>query len=127
MEIPFGKYRGKQIKELPFNYLEWLTSIELLEPLRTCVKAEYDKRLYDQSGWEGPIDLRVIDDIISAGVRSLAGTHHPDVGGDHQKMITINNAADWLREKAREPCDSTGKQFHLRIGHKSNKINREVS
>ena len=102
MEIPFGKYRGKQVKELPFNYLEWLTSIELLEPLRTKVKEEYERRLFDQSRWEGPIDLKVVDEIISAGVRSLARTHHPDSGGDHEKMVQINNAADWLREKARD-------------------------
>jgi putative quorum-sensing-regulated virulence factor len=102
VEIPFGKYRGAQVSELPFNYLEWLTSIELLEPLRTAVKAEYERRLHAQDKWSGPIDLKVVDEIISAGVRSLARTHHPDAGGDHQKMVAINNAADWLREKARD-------------------------
>ena len=97
----FGKYRGTPVIELPFNYLQWLTSIELLKPLRTEVRKEYDRRLCDQQQYEGPIDLRVIDEIISAGVRSLAKTHHPDAGGDHHKMVAINNAADWLREKAR--------------------------
>jgi len=101
MEMPFGKYRGVQVTELQFNYLQWLTSIELMEPLRTVVREEYDKRLHDQSRWEGPIDLKVIDEIISAGVRGLARVHHPDVGGDHQTMALINNTADWLREKAR--------------------------
>jgi hypothetical protein len=70
---------------------------------RTVVKQEFERRMFDQIKWgEVPIDLQVIDEIISAGVRSLARTHHPDVGGDHQRMVTINNAADWLREKARE-------------------------
>lgn len=101
MEMPFGKYRGVRVTELPFNYLEWLTSIELLEPLRANVKQEYARRLLDQSKYEGKIDLTVVDEIISVGVRTLARTHHPDVGGDHQKMVAINNAADWLREKAR--------------------------
>jgi hypothetical protein len=36
---------GRQVNELPFNYLEWLTTLELLEPLRTHVKREYEKRL----------------------------------------------------------------------------------
>ena len=101
MQIPFGKYRGTPVTELPFDYLQWLTSIELLEPLRTEVQKEYGKRLCDQSQYEGLIDLEVIDEIISAGVRSLARTHHPDAGGDHDKMVAINNAADWLRERAR--------------------------
>jgi len=74
---------------------------ELLEPLRTEVKKEYERRLCDQCQYEGLIDLKVIDEIISAGVRSLARTHHPDAGGDHDKMVAINNAADWLRERAR--------------------------
>jgi len=87
---------------LPLNYLEWLTGIELLEPLRTRVKEEYERRLQDQSKWEGPIDLKIVDEIISAGVRSLARTHHPDAGGDHDKMALINSIADWLRERARE-------------------------
>jgi len=24
-----------------------------------------------------------------------------NVGGDHQKMVAINNAADWIRQQAR--------------------------
>ena len=99
--MPFGKYRGTQIRELPFNYLEWLTTLELLEPLQTRVQEEYEKRLYDQ-GREGAIDLSVVDEIVKAGVRSLAKVHHPDTGGNHQRMVAINNAAEWLREKARE-------------------------
>ena len=101
MQMPFGKYRGAMVNELPFNYLQWLTGLELLEPLRTRVRNEYEKRLHDQSQYEGPINLAVVDEIIGAGVRSLAKTYHPDAGGDHEKMVGINNAADWLREKAR--------------------------
>jgi hypothetical protein len=59
----FGKYRGTPVTKLPFNYLQWLLGLELLEPLRTVVKQEH-RRLFDQSRWEGPIDLRVIDDLI---------------------------------------------------------------
>jgi DnaJ-class molecular chaperone len=44
----------------------------------------------------------VVDEIVKAGVRSLAKVHHPDTGGNHQRMVAINNAAEWLREKARE-------------------------
>src|SRR4051812_29315060 len=102
MRMPFGKYRGVSVAELPFNYIEWLTTIELLEPLRAKVKQEYDKRLRERSQWEGPIDMKVVDDIISAGVRALARIHHPDVGGDHAQMVAINSAADWLRERSRE-------------------------
>ena len=42
MLMPFGKYRGTSVTELPFDYLQWLTSIDLLDPLRTEVKKEYE-------------------------------------------------------------------------------------
>jgi putative quorum-sensing-regulated virulence factor len=73
MEMPFGKYRGLMVSELPFNYLQWLSGIELLEPLRTVVQNEYDTRLLDQSRTEKPIDFEVIDEIISPGAKDAKG------------------------------------------------------
>jgi len=101
MRIPFGKYRGAFINQLPTEYLEWLTTIDVREPLATKIKEEYERRLYDQSAIESPMTLRLVDEIISAGVRVLARTHHPDAGGEHDEMVAINTAADWLRERAR--------------------------
>jgi hypothetical protein len=79
IRIPFGKYRGLPISQLPTEYLEWLTSIDVREPLATKVREEYERRLYDQSAIESPITLRLVDEIVSAGVRSLARTHHPEI------------------------------------------------
>jgi Putative quorum-sensing-regulated virulence factor len=58
VQIPFGKYRGTSVTELPFDYLQWLTSIDLLDPLRAEVKKEYERRLCDQRQYEGLIDLK---------------------------------------------------------------------
>jgi hypothetical protein len=98
--IPFGKYRGMPVGQLPTEYLEWLTTIDVREPLATQIRGEYERRLYDQSAIESPITLRLVDQIVSAGVRSLARTYHPDGGSHHAEMVAINNAADWLRAKA---------------------------
>ena len=35
--------------------------------------------------------------MIGAGVRSLARRAHPDAGGSHHAMSTVNQAADFLR------------------------------
>jgi hypothetical protein len=32
----------------------------------------------------------LVDEIVDAGVRTLAKTYHPDVGGDTEKMKGIN-------------------------------------
>lgn len=45
-----------------------------------------------------PADRKLIAEIVAAGRQALAKRHHPDVGGDPQKMRDINAAADALLE-----------------------------
>ena len=42
--MPFGKYRGHQIADLPDDYLTWLQTIELHSWLREAVAKECDRR-----------------------------------------------------------------------------------
>jgi exodeoxyribonuclease X len=43
--MPFGKHRGKPIKELPNDYLTWiLENLEMRKSLRTVLEAEYERR-----------------------------------------------------------------------------------
>jgi hypothetical protein len=37
--MPFGKHKGTLVRELPGDYLKWLSTIELREPLNGAVKA----------------------------------------------------------------------------------------
>jgi hypothetical protein len=37
------------------------------------------------------------DELVASAHRILARLHHPDVGGDHVKMVAINNAADTIK------------------------------
>ncbi len=39
MRMPFGKYRGLDLEDLPDEYLEWLLSIDLREKLRSALEA----------------------------------------------------------------------------------------
>lgn len=47
------------------------------------------------------VDKKILEEIIAAGRQALAKRHHPDVGGDGEKMKAINIAADtaleWVR------------------------------
>ncbi len=99
--MPFGKYRGWPLDELPDTYLDWLASLDnLREPLRSAVYREQDRRQdYDHSA---PtlmrLDTVVADALVTAGYRALALRHHPDHGGDTRTMQKINGTVEALRE-----------------------------
>src|SRR4051794_30706095 len=103
MRMPFGKFKGYAVADLPADYLTWLwETCDLREPLRSAVQ----KALSSEDGAlarssDLPPELRpVVQEIVSVGYRLLAMKLHPDQGGDHQRMTRLNQARDWLREKA---------------------------
>jgi len=106
MKMPFGKYRGCQLWELPNGYLRWLVSLlDLREPLRSAVYAELRARADHNRGRPPHAralpDPQVARDLIAAGRRVLAAKYHPDAGGGHEVMVAINLAADWLEAQVR--------------------------
>jgi hypothetical protein len=100
--MPFGRHRGTKISDLPDHYIEWLLSIELREPLRSAVSNEYRQRMCTDDDSSAPaVNTLIVDEIVGAGVRALSKKFHPDVGGDHQKMVAINRTAEWIRTQGR--------------------------
>lgn len=100
--MPFGKYRGVEIAELPDDYLGWLLSLgaELREPLRTAVMAERRSRQRPRGTVKAlpePV-VTAAQEIVNVGYRKLAAIHHPDRGGDTEAMTAVNLAVEWLRE-----------------------------
>ena len=89
------------ISKLPLEYLDWLLDQDFVgEPLRSTLEREFEKRLHSQEP-NNAIDISLIDELVSAGLRSLSRKYHPDLGGDHDSMVALNNCADWLRQQAR--------------------------
>jgi len=104
--MPFGRFRGALLQDLPQDYLEWLATVELRQPLRSAVKAERLRRAgtyHDEFSQEFEYrltgaDRKIARQIVENGRRALAKISHPDLGGDHAVMQRINVVADAMLE-----------------------------
>lgn len=87
--MPFGKYKGDNLCELPEDYIEWLMGWDgLREPLRSALKREL---LFRE-----PPPASMLD-VINAGYKALAMKYHPDVGGSNEQMKLLNSSVESLR------------------------------
>jgi len=102
MTMPWGKYRGKDLVEVPGSYLAWaLERARLYPDLRTEIKDELARRFSQAAprpprSPEGSIPsvLRPIaQELIKAGFRRLALVHHPDHGGSVDAMRLVLEAS----------------------------------
>jgi Putative quorum-sensing-regulated virulence factor len=102
--MPFGKYRGRPLADIPDAYVHWLASLQnLREPLRAAVHREAQRRRHAESTRTLlPVAaLPIAHELITAGYRVLTKTSHPDVGGDHPRMVLLNATVTWLRAVVR--------------------------
>lgn len=101
--MPFGRFRGTPLSELPPWYLEWLLSLDnLRDPLLSAVQAEVARRAAEEPPPRKPPLAEVrqaATEIVAIGYHQLARRYHPDHGGSHQAMTSLNLAHEWLRER----------------------------
>jgi hypothetical protein len=95
--MPFGRFKGLLLEELPDAYLRWLTTIRLRSPLQEAVEAERRRRLEAASMMPSACPPRAAE-LVELGFRTAARRHHPDVGGTDEAMREIIEARDWLRD-----------------------------
>jgi len=107
--MPFGKYRGWDLRDLPEDYLDWLEGLpDLRNPLARAVCCEVSRRQQEQEPHEAlqrqpdAGTMAAAGELVAAGYRELAKRNHPDVGGDTATMQAVNAAAAWLRAHLRE-------------------------
>ena len=110
MNMPFGKHRGCPLPALPGDYLAWLRTLDLREPLSSAVDAEIARRRdphRDHHHRHALIRVppcpapAIAEEVIGIGFRHLARDRHPDAGGSHDRMIALTAATDWLRAVVR--------------------------
>jgi len=98
--MPFGKYQGKPIAEIPEGYLVWvLGNVECLSPmLRDAIERQLDIKPATRPTPQ-PRDHRTELDVKLRGWhRELALRYHPDRKGSTEVMAAINDAYDRLRK-----------------------------
>lgn len=107
--MPWGRHRGRAIADVPSSYLCWvLESANNPErALKEAIKKELGERfgtvrtkiVYETVKGPGQLERRLRPlgrEIVQRGYRACAKDHHPDVGGDHDAMITLADARDAL-------------------------------
>ena len=105
--LPFGKYKGVPLEDVPSEYLRWLLKIDLYPRTRGLVEDELAAR---RNGAHGPSlrlcpvnpgEVPIARQVVEAGHRSLARVHHPDRGGRTEDMQLVNAIAGRLLEVLR--------------------------
>lgn len=94
MRMPFGKYRGLEVADLPRPYLDWLyRNVALREPLQSEVTLALFGASY-LSGMPEVIEPCKVKRIY----RKLALKCYPDRGGSVQAMQAVNEFYERLQE-----------------------------
>lgn len=100
VRLDFGKHRGKDLRDVPANYLRWVWEnlLDLDWRVRDAVRRELESR---GEPLDGPTHCPAPADwsgIITRWHRELTLRWHPDRGGDTRVMQALNDAVDRLRE-----------------------------
>jgi hypothetical protein len=92
MRMPFGKYRGYEVEEIPINYLEWLwENVELYGQLENEVGDIVE-------GVPPFLVPGASENHIKNVYRRMARKWHPDHGGNKEAMQAINEFYEELQQ-----------------------------
>lgn len=90
--MPFGKFKGWPVDEIPEDYLNWLVeNVDLREPLASAV---YEA--LDQQNW---CQMAPAPDNVKSIYRRLSLKWHPDKGGSTEAQQALNEFYQALTEK----------------------------
>src|SRR5437868_2341388 len=99
--MPFGRYKGVLLEDIPTSYLRWLLDEVDLRPfLREAVEREIRFRAEecpDRPSDPAPVPA-TWSSIIRQWHREMALRFHPDRGGSPEAMGAINHAVGRLKE-----------------------------
>jgi hypothetical protein len=108
MIMPWGKFRGRDVRNVPTSYPAWIIETPHVRDARGRAAARELGRRFGDGGSERaramaassrvpPALCSVAHEIVERGFRHRARERHPDHGGDHRRMIELNTAIAVLR------------------------------
>lgn len=102
--MPFGKHKGKELKDVPRSYLHWVwENLDIKhDELNECLESlfgdgdEVEAEVEDNEpcGNGKVIDIEKISKIWLV---KMSNKYHPDRGGNHEQMIVVNEGIDLLK------------------------------
>jgi hypothetical protein len=95
MTLSFGKHAGKEISDVPRDYLEWMVS-KCKTDLATY-QGELDRRDSQEAATQTDLER-----LVQAGYRELAKKAHPDAGGSKESFLALQGAYEQLKVVLRE-------------------------
>jgi hypothetical protein len=100
--MPFGRYKGVPLDQVPVSYLEWVLATCDITPR---LRSEIERLLGGRPGRarpEQPDVGELVGRVIDSWYRRAAHRHHPDRGGSTVAMQVVNEARDELHAAARQ-------------------------
>jgi hypothetical protein len=100
VRMPFGKYAGHLVENLPKSYLTLcLSNLENMGPalraeMRRCVSL--DPCATTRSDIQPAAIVSTFDAALEIWYRSASREYHPDHGGDTRGMIIVNSVYESL-------------------------------
>jgi hypothetical protein len=81
--MPFGKFAGRRISDIPSGYLVWC--VENLDGLNWAMREAIEEELLLRHDEEEPVEEAAVacDGVVSRWYREMVLRFHPDRGGQH--------------------------------------------
>lgn len=102
MNMPFGKYKGWRLCDIPHGYLLWvidnLTDLSpTLESAICDVLGIHDATDYASAAPNGP-PISDAAKLVRSWHHTMTRKYHPDRGGTHEQMLVVNEGAELLKQ-----------------------------
>jgi hypothetical protein len=100
MTMPFGKFKGQAVGDLPPDYLEWcLANVKDLNPwLRSAMSEAIAAAKFGERVDSAPPVVARVEQGLKGWYRRMSLKYHPDRGGSNEAQVVVNDCYESLCE-----------------------------